>query len=116
MSCSPISLPCYCAPANRVCANVHEALKREVAYLRGQVQGLETLRPVWAQGWTEQSVAAQSASAALAELWRELKATNQTEAMISLRKLLGADKPNLHFDITVRDGDWTGTLEEWRNR
>ena len=49
---------------------------------------LEALRPVWAQGWTSDSQAAQASSNALSELWELLGATNQTVALERLRNLL----------------------------
>jgi len=53
-----------------------------------RVGGLEALRPVWAQGWTNDSEAAQAASAALAQIWKALGVSNQTDAMIALRAAL----------------------------
>jgi hypothetical protein len=52
---------------------------------------LEELRPVWAQGWTSDSVAAQASAGALAELWKELGVDNQTAAMEALRALKAGD-------------------------
>ena len=51
---------------------------------------LEELRPVWAQGWTSDSQAAQASSNALAEVWQLLGAHNQTEALARLRLLIDA--------------------------
>ena len=65
------------------------------AYLRMQrkherdIAALESLRPLWAQGYTSDSVAAQCASSALASIWAILKVDNQTETMQKLRQLLG---------------------------
>ena len=54
----------------------------------------EALRPVWAQGWTSDSSAAQASAAALSELWQLLGAENQTAAMDKLRHLLAThDQP-----------------------
>lgn len=50
---------------------------------------LEQMRPVWAQGWTTDGVAAQVSSNALAELWKLLRVTNQTAAVEHLKALLG---------------------------
>lgn len=52
---------------------------------------LEALRPVWAQGWTEDSQAAQASANALSELWLLLQAKNQTEAVQNLLRLLKVD-------------------------
>jgi hypothetical protein len=49
---------------------------------------MSQLRPVWAQGYTSDSVAAQSTGDALAELWHALGSQNQTEAMAAIRSLL----------------------------
>ena len=49
---------------------------------------LENLRPVWAQGWTDDSMAAQSSGNALAELWKLLGVDSQTAAVDRLRTLL----------------------------
>ena len=49
---------------------------------------LEALRPVWAQGWTEDGIAAQASASALGEMWRLLDVSNQTDAMARLRGLL----------------------------
>lgn len=49
-------------------------------------EALEQLRPVWAQGWTSDSVAAQSSVNALSEIWAFLGVDNQTAAMSRLRQ------------------------------
>lgn len=49
---------------------------------------LNTMRPVWAMGWTEDSQAAQASANALAELWELLDAKHQTEAIGRLKDLL----------------------------
>jgi hypothetical protein len=51
----------------------------------------EEMRPIWAQGWTSESVAAQASSNALAEIWALLGVTDQTAAMERLRSLLAAE-------------------------
>lgn len=58
-----------------------QSASADAANLEGKNRALESLRPHWAQGWTDDSVAAQASAAALADLWRALGATNQTEAM-----------------------------------
>lgn len=50
------------------------------------------LRPVWAQGWTNESTAAQASAGALAELWQMLGAQNQTEAVERLQGLIDFHK------------------------
>lgn len=53
-----------------------------------EVEALESLRPVWVQGWTDDGIAAQASGAALAQLWALLAASNQTEAADKLRMLV----------------------------
>ena len=57
--------------------------------LKRSNDALEALRPVWAQGWTNDSVAAQASGAALAQLWNMLGVQNQTQAMATLAELKG---------------------------
>lgn len=45
---------------------------------------MEQLRPVWAHGWTSDSVAAQSAANALSDLWASLDVKDQTAAVLKL--------------------------------
>ena len=52
-------------------------------------EALEQLRPVWAQGFTSDSEAAQANGNALAQLWAALGVTDQTAAMKRLRELVG---------------------------
>ncbi len=49
--------------------------------LKRRIEGLESLRPVWAQGPTPESVTDQVNAAALASIWNLLGVDNQTEAM-----------------------------------
>lgn len=49
---------------------------------------LEELRPVWAQGYSSDSQAAQATGNALAEIWSLLGVDNQTSAMQRLKELL----------------------------
>jgi hypothetical protein len=49
------------------------------------------MRPVWAQGFTSDSEAAQASSTALAEIWAILEVTNQTDAVARLRVLTMED-------------------------
>lgn len=58
------------------------------AKLAKAVEALETLRPVWAQGWSNESMAAQASASALAQLWQMLDASNQTQAVTKLRAVL----------------------------
>lgn len=47
-------------------------------------QVMDELRPVWAQGWSTDSEAAQASGNALAELWALLQVDNQTDAVARL--------------------------------
>lgn len=49
---------------------------------------MDELRPIWAQGFTSDSEAAQANGNALAEIWQVLGVVNQTAAMTRLRELL----------------------------
>jgi hypothetical protein len=53
---------------------------------------LKEMRPVWAQGYTSDSQAAQGWSCAVAEMWAFLGAQNQTQAMERLRDLVAVGK------------------------
>lgn len=48
---------------------------------------LKRLRPHWAQGYTDDSVAAQMQTAALSQIWEALGVNNQTDAMQKLAAL-----------------------------
>lgn len=58
-------------------------------------QVMNQLRPVWAQGWTSDSEAAQASANALSELWQMLAADNQTDAVETLRALKERDYKRL---------------------
>lgn len=62
-------------------------LKADLDTTRRTVLDLERMRPLWAQGWTDDSVAAQVSSAALATIWKQLGVSNQTDAMARLNTL-----------------------------
>lgn len=68
-----------------------QVLKERIRQLSATNEALEALRPVWAQGWTSDSAAAQASGNALARLWGELGVSNQTEAMQRMRQLKGAE-------------------------
>lgn len=48
---------------------------------------MEQLRPHWAQGYSDDSMAAQASTSALSEIWVALGVDNQTDAMEKLREL-----------------------------
>ena len=68
------------------------AAEQEICELRVTVKALEELRPMWAQGWTSDSMAAQASSTALSEIWQLLGARDQTDAMGRIRALIGETK------------------------
>lgn len=55
--------------------------------LAQRVETLEQLRPQWAKGYTDDSIAAQAATAALSQVWKVLGVKDQTQAMIKLRDI-----------------------------
>jgi hypothetical protein len=59
----------------------------ETERLRRQVEALEALRPVWAQGHTNDGLAAQTFGNALSEIWRLLGVRDQTGAVAAIRDL-----------------------------
>jgi hypothetical protein len=63
------------------------SLRREVAKSKRRVDALEELRPHWTQGYSDDSIAAQAATAALAQVWRILGAEDQTQCMEKLGSL-----------------------------
>ena len=60
---------------------------------------LESLRPHWAKGYTDESVAAQAATGALTELWEMLGVKNQTQAALAIESL------QARTDDTVSEDD-----------
>lgn len=73
-------------------------LHTRIDKLEDELEGLESLRPHWAQGFTEDSVAAQSSQAALSQLWELIGAKDQTQAV----QILKASKENNHPDYWTR--------------
>ena len=68
-------------------ANRIEELEGKIARVERANDALEGLRPVWAQGWTNDSMAAQASGNALAQLWKMLGAQDQTQAVATLKAL-----------------------------
>lgn len=99
------------------------SLESDVRNLQAKVDHLESLRPHWAEGHTDDSVAAQCKTDALNELWGLLGVSDQTMAMERLRELV-ADVPNdvyFHphnanfYDATGR-GMGGNFYTQWRHR
>lgn len=70
-----------------------DRLAVENAGLREQVEYLESLRPHWAKGYSSDSIAAQTSTSALVELWKMLGVKNQTMAVQRLRELVSQETP-----------------------
>jgi len=54
------------------------------------IETLEALRPHWAQGFSDDGIAAQVQTAALSQLWKMLGVDNQTAAVQRLASILAA--------------------------
>lgn len=84
----------------------------EIDALKARIDGLEKLRPVWAQGHSNDSVAAQVSAAALAELWSLLGGSgHQTEAVTALRQLL-AERDAFRAKLMDADADRLRLIED----
>ena len=57
-----------------------------IAELKKQNEALEQLRPYWAKGFSNDSVAAQCTVSAMSELHKLLGANNQTDAVIKIKQ------------------------------
>lgn len=68
-------------------AQEYAELLAESSLLRQRLEHAEKMRPLWAQGYSSDSVAAQSMAGALHQLWEMLGAENQTQAVGLLRQL-----------------------------
>ena len=66
-----------------------EELEGKLARAMLTIEALQGLRPVWAQGWTDDSMAAQASGNALAQLWEMLGVKDQTQAVAALAELKG---------------------------
>lgn len=64
------------------------SLEAQLAQERERVEALESLRPQWALGFTNDSMAAQAWMCAVSSLWSMLGVHNQTDAVQRLRQLL----------------------------
>ena len=64
------------------------ALDRDYVQATNRLAAAEALRPQWAMGYSSDSMAAQVATSALAEIWKVLGVTNQTDCINELYKQL----------------------------
>lgn len=69
----------------------YESLKHEKDQLEARVKHLDAMRPQWAQGYSTDSIAAQSKAIALQQVWDRLKVTNQTDCIARLMRLVDRD-------------------------
>jgi hypothetical protein len=74
-----------------------------------KIDALEQLRPVWAQGFSDESIAAQVSWAALSSIWKILGVNSQTEAVTALAEKdkriaeLEAELAKAREEISKRD-------------
>jgi hypothetical protein len=64
--------------------DIHEA---RIKKLEDELSHLEEMRPFWAKGYSSDSMAAQTATGALANIWRCLGVKDQTACMYALKEL-----------------------------
>lgn len=64
-------------------------LRAKLDEMQSTIDVLESHRPHWAQGYTDDGVAAQVSHAALSQLWKLLGVDNQTQAVLTLQKYAG---------------------------
>lgn len=91
--------------AGRTWQQQAEFLKKKLLEENAEKQALETLRPIWAQGFDSASVAAQVNGAALAEIWKHLGVDNQTAAIQKLKELTPGSRPDLSASQPRRPGN-----------
>lgn len=77
------------APGTYKISALVEAEQR-IANLEAELEALRELRPVWAQGYSSESIATQAPADALAQIWAALDVENQTQAAIRLGALVAA--------------------------
>ncbi len=63
-------------------------LKAQIQELKDQIVVLEGMRPIWAQGYSSDSVAAQVSFSSLTRLWDLLRVSNQTDAVRAIERLM----------------------------
>ncbi len=72
-------------------AEYRELLAQKQA-LESKLATVEAQRPAWAQGYTDDGVAAQGFSNALYTLWAKLKVSDQTQAVLKLGALIERER------------------------
>lgn len=78
-------------PATELLAATRELVGEARQRAEQAEAALESFRPHWAQGYTDDSMAAQAATTALSQLWELLYAKDQTQAVTNLRRLIAGD-------------------------
>ena len=63
--------------------------KAYIDRLERTIAALEKLRPLWAQGYSSDSIAAQAKTNALSSIWSYLGVQDQTACMAALKELKG---------------------------
>ena len=84
------------------------------------IEGLEQLRPAWAQGYSRDSIAAQASWTAITQLWAMLGVSSQTDAV---QKLEQAEERVAELENDLADMFWNsddaerqhGSIEEFLN-
>lgn len=71
-------------------ARMIDLQEKLIERLTNQIEALRKERPMLAQGFTSDSVAAQVCTASLHSVWKELGVSSQTECMQKLRELAAA--------------------------
>lgn len=85
---------------------------QRVRLLRERVAALEAMRPQWAMGYSDDSIAAQCSTASLTQLWTLLGVDNQTQAVQAIKELLAGKLRRMNtpinyqpvFDFAVNHG------------
>lgn len=100
----------------RALRQAKEKAEQQLAEAQREIRGIETLRPVWAYGYSSESTATQVTSAALAQVWKALGVTNQTDAM----QRLAALREQLAEEVAIVNRIWaifgTPTYEELQGK
>lgn len=71
--------------------DIIEQQQAEIDALKAHVEALESKRPLWAKGFSSDSVTAQIFADALIELWGLLGVYNQTGAVEKLKRIRGGE-------------------------
>lgn len=67
---------------------IQQFINDKVKVYKDKIEYLEKQRPHWAKGYTSDSIAAQTTTIALQEIWDLLSVDNQTDAIQQLKDIL----------------------------